>query len=84
MKADCIELGPKCGYPHNDLVPGYQKIRRNIAFVIPNEEWFNQEFTINELERSLNSFRRHKSPGPDKIPLLFLKKLKKEDKSQLL
>lgn len=49
-----------------------------------NEEWFNKEFTFSELESSLYSFKKQKSPGPDNIPLLFLQKLKQEDKNKLL
>ena len=49
-----------------------------------NEEWFNQKFTMDELNHSLNSFQKNKTPGPDNIPLLFLKEMNNNSKLKLL
>eukprot|EP00975_Prorocentrum_lima_P059883 12556696-Prorocentrum_lima.AAC.1 len=42
------------------------------------------EFTMEELEMVLHKFKRHKAPGPDKVPMELYKILPLKNKEQLL
>eukprot|EP00975_Prorocentrum_lima_P024519 5154575-Prorocentrum_lima.AAC.1 len=42
------------------------------------------EFNMEELEKVLHKFKRHKAPGPDKVPMELYKLLPHKNKEQLL